>query len=159
MFGNKKKNTIVIASPLDGDVTPVSQLSDPVFSDDVLGRGIAIKPSSGDVLAPAGATISLMFNTGHAVSLITDDGVELLIHIGIDTVKLKGRHFKIHKNNNDQVKAGDILIEFDIASIIGEGYDISTPVVICNPDEYKKISFAPQGPIKAGEPLITLMPQ
>ena len=159
MFGKKKKNAVVIASPLDGDVVAVSQLSDPVFRDDVLGRGIAIKPSSGNVLAPANATISLMFNTGHAVSLITDDGVELLIHIGIDTVKLKGQHFKIHKNNNDQVKAGDLLIEFDVSSIIDDGYDVSTPIVICNPDEYKNISFAAQGPIKAGEPLVTLTPQ
>jgi PTS system beta-glucosides-specific IIC component len=156
MFGNNKKNNIVIKSPLDGVVVPVSELSDPVFSDDVIGRGIAIKPDSCSVLAPADATISLMFDTGHAVSLMTDDGVELLIHVGIDTVKLKGHHFTIHKKSEDKVKTGDLLMEFDAAAIMGGGYDTATPVVICNPDEFKKISFAGQGPIKAGDLLVTI---
>jgi PTS system beta-glucosides-specific IIC component len=157
MFGTKKKSSIVIKSPLDGIVVPASELSDPVFSDDVIGRGIAIKPGSGSVLAPADAKISLMFDTGHAVSLMTDDGVELLIHVGIDTVKLKGRHFKIYKKNDEQVKAGDLLMEFDAPSILSDGFDTATPVVICNPEDFKKISFAAQGPIKVGDPLITLV--
>jgi len=156
MFGINKKSSIVIASPVDGSVVPVSQLSDPVFSDDILGRGIAIKPSSGSVIAPADATISLMFDTGHAVSLVTEDGVELLIHIGIDTVKLKGLHFKKHTSNEDNVKAGDLLVEFDAAAILSDGYDTATPIVVCNPDDFKKIDFAAQGLIKAGDPLITI---
>ena len=156
MFGINKKSNIVIASPVSGTVVPVSELSDPVFSDDILGRGIAIKPGSGSVLAPADATISLMFDTGHAVSLVTDDGVEVLIHVGIDTVKLKGLHFTKHINNEDRVKTGDLLVEFDGAAIISDGYDTATPVVVCNPDDFKKIEFAEAGPIKAGDPLITI---
>jgi PTS system beta-glucosides-specific IIC component len=156
MFGFKKKSSIVIASPLDGSVVAVSKLSDPVFSDDILGRGIAIMPASGSIIAPADATISLMFDTGHAVSLVTDSGVELLIHIGIDTIKLKGHHFTIHTSTDAKVKAGDLLVEFDGESIVNEGYEIATPVVICNPDEFKEITFAQEGPIKAGEPLITI---
>jgi len=156
MFGLNKKSSIVITAPLDGYVVPVAQLSDPVFSEDILGRGIAIKPDSGSVIAPADATISLMFETGHAVSLVTDDGVELLIHVGIDTVKLKGRHYTIHKNSEDIVKAGEILMEFDAAAIQSDGYDTATPVVVCNPDDFRKISFAEEGPIKAGDPLITI---
>jgi len=156
MFGINKKSSIVIASPLDGTVVPVSQLSDPVFSDDILGRGIAIKPDSGSVLAPADATISLMFETGHAVSLVTGDGVEVLIHVGIDTVKLKGLHFKKHIKNEDKVKTGDLLVEFDGAAILNDGYETATPVVVCNPDDFKKIEFAGEGAIKAGDPLITL---
>jgi len=156
MLGIKKKNSIVIASPIDGSVLPVCEVSDPVFSEDVLGRGIAVKPESGSVLAPADATISLMFETGHAVSLVTDSGVELLIHVGIDTVKLKGRHYKIHKKSDDQVKTGDLLTEFDANGISGDGFDTVTPVVVCNPDDFKKISFAERGPIKAGDPLITI---
>ena len=156
MFGLKKKSSIVIASPIDGSVMAVSKLSDPVFNEDILGRGIAIIPSSGSIFAPADATISLMFDTGHAVSLVTDMGVELLIHIGIDTVKLNGRHFAIHTKSEAQVKLGDLLVEFDAEGILNEGFDVATPVVICNPDSFKEINFAAEGPIKAGEPLITI---
>ena len=155
MFGFGKKS-IIIASPMDGAVVPVSELSDPVFSEDVLGRGIAIKPDTGYVMAPAKAVISQMFDTGHAVSLFTDSGVELLIHVGIDTVELKGSHYTKRKENEDSVDIGDILLEFDADAISADGYDTVTPVVVCNPDDFKDILFAPKGDIKTGEPLITL---
>ena len=154
-FGHK---SVIIASPIDGSVVPVSQLSDPVFKEDVLGKGVAIIPVDGGgcVTAPADAEISLMFDTGHAVSLVTKSGVELLIHVGIDTVKLKGKHFTMHKKSEDNVKTGDLLMEFDADAIAKEGYESATPVVVCNPDNYKEITFAAEGPIKAGDPLITL---
>ena len=141
---------------MDGTVIAVSKISDPVFSEDVLGRGIAIKPDSGCVVAPAKAVVSQMFDTGHAVSLLTDRGVELLIHVGIDTVELKGKHYTKLKNNNENVEPGDILIYFDAAAIYEDGYDTVTPVVVCNPQDYRDISFAPEGDIKAGEPLIMI---
>ena len=153
-FGKKR---IVIASPMDGIVMPVSQVSDPVFSKDILGRGIAIKPASGRVIAPCKATVSQMFETGHAVSMLTDNGVEMLIHVGIDTVKLKGRHYSICKNSGESVYVGDVLIEFDAAGIIAEGFDTITPIVVCNPDDFSDISFATEGRIREGEPLITVM--
>ena len=151
-----RKKGISIASPMDGVVVPVSELSDPVFKEDILGRGVAVKPESGSVKAPAKAVVSQMFDTGHAVSLLTDSGVELLIHVGIDTVKLKGAHYTICKSNGEDIDTGDVLMEFDAAAISAEGYDTVTPVVVCNPDAFKEIVFAPEGPIKAGEPLITI---
>jgi len=155
MIGFWKKR-IVITSPLDGVVVPVSRLSDPVFSGDVLGRGIAIKPDSGCVMAPASAVVSLMFETGHAVGLLTDSGVELLIHVGIDTVQLKGSHYTSLKSNDERVSPGDILMKFDALAIIAKGYDTVTPVVVCNSYAFSDILFAPEGYIRAGEPLITL---
>ena len=157
MFGFKSKK-IIIPSPLDGTVISVSKLSDPVFSDDILGKGIAVMPDDSRITAPNDALITMMFDTGHAVSLETDDGVELLIHVGIDTVKLKGTHYTIHKQTDEKVKAGDILMEFDAPSISALGYETVTPVVVCNPDKFKSISFAAEGPIKTGEPLITIKP-
>ena len=141
---------------MDGEVIAVSKLGDPVFRDDLLGRGIAIKPDSGCVKSPAKAVVSQMFDTGHAVSLLTENGVELLIHIGIDTVKLKGSHYTKFKGNNENVETGDLLIEFDAAAIAADGYETVTPVVVCNPFEFSEIHFAPEGPIKAGDPLIRL---
>ena len=156
MFGLGKKN-IIVASPIDGTVVPVSELSDPVFSEDILGRGIAIKPESGCVKAPAKAFISQMFDTGHAVSLLTDNGIELLIHVGLDTIELKGNHYTKKRENGESVDTGDILIEFDVDAISAAGYDTVTPIVVCNPHEFKDVRFAPKGYIKAGEPLITIV--
>ena len=150
------KKNIIITSPMDGVVTSVSKLSDPVFSEDILGKGIAIKPASGIVKAPAKAVVVQMFDTGHAVSLLTDSGVELLIHVGIDTVKLKGKNYTKHKTNDESVGPGDIMIEFDADAISAEGYDTATPVVVCNPFAFKDIFFAPEGNIKAGDPLIAI---
>jgi len=155
VFGIKAKK-IIIPSPLDGNVIKISKLSDPVFSDDVLGKGIAIMPESQEIVSPTDALVTMMFDTGHAVSLETDSGVELLIHVGIDTVKLKGAHYTICKNTDDKVKTGDTLMTFDAEAISAEGYEVVTPVVVCNPDNFKSISFAPEGPIKEGEPLITI---
>jgi len=155
LFGFKAKK-IVIPSPLDGEVVPVAGLSDPVFSEGILGKGVAVIPSGNSIKAPADALVTMMFDTGHAVSLETESGVELLIHVGIDTVKLKGTHFTIHKVTDDKVKEGDILMEFDAPAISAEGYETVTPVVICNPDKFKSINFAANGPIKTGEPLITI---
>lgn len=155
MLGFKSKK-VIIPSPLDGKVIDIKKLSDPVFSDDILGKGIAVMPESEQIVAPTDALVTMMFDTGHAVSLETDSGVELLIHVGIDTVKLKGTHYTICKNTDENVKAGDVLMKFDAKAISSEGYEIVTPVVVCNPDKFKSVSFAPEGLIKAGEPLITL---
>ena len=148
---------IIIASPMNGFVARVSRVNDPVFSEDILGRGIAIRPGSGRVCAPDKAIVTQMFETGHAVNLLTDSGVELLIHVGIDTVKLKGRYFSIRKNSGESVDAGDVLMEFDAAGITADGFDTVTPIVVCNPDDFSDISFAPEGSVKEGDPLITIL--
>ncbi|MEG2287585.1 MAG: PTS glucose transporter subunit IIA [Ruthenibacterium sp.] len=125
-----------VFAPVAGEVVPVSEVSDPTFGEEILGKGIAIKPADGRVSAPCDGTIDLMFNTGHAVSMTADCGAEILIHIGIDTIKLNGQHFTPHVKNGDHVSAGDLLIEFDREAIAEAGYDTITSVVICNSGDY-----------------------
>lgn len=139
MFGLKKDKKILIASPVEGKVFPLSQVNDPVFRDKIVGDGVAILPSKGRVVAPADGTVAMLFETKHAVSIKTEQGVELLIHIGLDTVNLKGQFFTTHVSTGDTVKAGDLLVEFDMAGIRESGYELMTPVVICNMSDYSGI--------------------
>lgn len=125
-----------VCAPVAGEVVPVTQVSDPTFGEEILGKGIAIKPTDGRVYAPCDGTIDLMFDTGHAVSMTSDFGAEILVHIGLETIKLNGEHYTIHAKNGDKVKAGDLLIEFDRDAIAAAGYDTITPVVICNSGDY-----------------------
>ena len=133
LFGKSKD---VIMAPVEGEAVPLNQVSDPTFGEEILGKGIAIKPSVGKVYAPCDATVDMMFETGHAVSLVADFGAEILIHVGLDTVNLQGKHYTVHCAAGDKVKQGQLLIEFDAASIAAEGYDTITPVIICNTADY-----------------------
>lgn len=130
---------IVIFSPVEGEAVPVCEVSDPTFGEEILGKGAAIRPTKGRVVSPVDGMVSIMFETGHAVSIISSEGVELLIHVGLDTIKLGGQFYKAHKQSGDPVKKGDLLIEFDIAAITAAGYDIITPVVVCNTSEYAQV--------------------
>lgn len=141
MFSGKKQE--VIGAPVQGEVVPVSQVNDPTFSDDILGTGIAIKPSAGRVVAPTEATVAQMFDTGHACSLVTAGGAELLIHVGLDTVKLKGEHYTIHAKDGDKVQAGDLLMEFDMDAVAAAGYDTITPIVLMNPGDFSNVELKP----------------
>ena len=123
-------------APVSGHTVPVSQVPDPAFAEGLLGKGIAIEPAEGKVYAPCDATVDMMFETGHAVSLLADCGAEVLIHVGLDTVTLKGQHFTIHAANGDKVKKGDLLIEFDMDAIKAKGLNIITPMLICNSGDY-----------------------
>ena len=114
-------------APVAGKAVPVSQVPDPTFAEELLGKGIAIEPTEGKVYAPCDATVDMMFETGHAVSLVADCGAEVLIHVGLETVTLKGKHFTIHAANGDKVKKGDLLIEFDLEAIKAEGFNTITP--------------------------------
>lgn len=125
-----------IYAPVAGEAVPIYTVNDPTFAEEMLGKGIAIRPSAGKVVAPCDATVDMMFDTGHAVSLVADCGAEILIHVGLDTVNLKGKHYTVHAKNGDKVKKGDLLIEFDAEAIAAEGYDTITPVIICNSDDY-----------------------
>ena len=147
---------IVIASPVKGKIVPLSEVADPTFAQGILGQGAAVVPAEGRVTAPADGTIDVMFDTGHAVSMTTDEGTEVLIHVGLDTVQLKGEHYKACCKAGDKVKTGDTLIEFDPAAIKAAGYDIVTPVIICNSDAYSAVKAADAGPVEAGAPLLTL---
>ena len=135
----KGKQGIIIGAPIEGEAVPVSEVSDPTFGEEILGKGIAIKPSAGKVFAPVDATVEMMFDTGHAVSLHSDDGTDILIHIGLDTVALKGEHFTTHAKSGQKVKKGDLLIEFEPEAIKAAGYDIISPLVICNTPDYKEV--------------------
>ncbi len=145
-----------ICAPAAGEVVPVTDVNDPTFSEEMLGKGIAIRPSEGKIVAPCDASADMMFDTGHAVSLIADNGAEILIHVGLDTVNLKGKYYTVHAKNGDKVKKGDLLIEFDATAIAAEGYDIITPVVICNSADYKTVETLTGKTVAAGDPVIRL---
>lgn len=159
MFGKLKSmfggGGITIPAPVAGEAVALSEVNDPTFAQGILGQGCAIKPKVGRVVAPVDATVSMMFETGHAVSLDTADGVELLIHVGLDTVMLKGAHYTAHCATGDKVKAGDVLMEFDIDAIRAAGYDTITPVVVCNADQFSEVNFK-AGSVDALGELLTL---
>lgn len=149
------KKGINIGAPMAGECISVKEVKDPTFKEEVLGRGVAIIPSSGKVYAPSDGTIEMIFPTGHAISIVTKEGVELLIHIGIDTVELKGRHFKVKVNQGDIVKKGDLLLEANIVEIQKEGYDVATPVVITNSSDFTKIILE-EGKVKVGDNIMLI---
>lgn len=139
LFGS---GDIKIMSPLSGEVMMLKEVNDEVFSEGILGKGAAIKPDGGRVVSPVDGVVSQMFETGHAVTLTSNGGTEILIHIGLDTVKLKGLHFVKHANTGDKVRAGDPLVTFDHAAIEAAGYDSITPIIICNSDDYGSLRIA-----------------
>lgn len=139
MFTNADRTGIVVLAPVKGEVVPVTQVSDPTFGEEILGKGVAIKPAGNRVVAPVDGTVEQMFETGHAVSLVSEGGAEILIHVGLDTIKLGGEHFKIHAHAGDKVKTGDVLIEFDREKIQQAGYDTITPVIVCNTADYASV--------------------
>lgn len=147
---------ITIGAPIEGEVVPISEVSDPTFGQEILGKGIAIKPSVGKVFAPVDGTIAIMFDTKHAVSLLSDEGTEILIHIGLDTVALKGEHFTTHVKAEDKVKKGDLLLEFDMEKIQEAGYPVISPVVICNTPDYKDIETFTGKQVKPMEDIMKL---
>ena len=158
MFGKWKRLSgspadIHIIAPV---VIPLSELSDPTFAQGILGKGVAIRPDEGRVIAPADGTVELVMETGHAVSMTTEDGVELLIHIGLDTVRLCGKHYRVCCESGSWVPRGQTLVEFDPEAIRADGCDPITPVLVCNAGEYAAIRMAPEGGIHAGEPLFLL---
>lgn len=128
---------VEISSPLSGQVKELSQATDPVFAQGVMGQGVLIEPSQGDLLAPVDGVVSVLFPTKHAVGIVSDQGVEMLMHIGMDTVNLEGKGFTAHVNQGDRVKVGDKLISFDIDLIKDAGYVTETPVIITNQDQYQ----------------------
>lgn len=128
---------VSIVSPLAGEVKPLSEAVDPVFAQGVMGQGVLIDPSEGELVAPVSGTISVLFPSKHAVGLVTDEGVEMLMHIGMDTVNLDGKGFAAHVAQGDKVAAGDALISFDIAAIKAAGYPVETPVIVTNHNDYQ----------------------
>lgn len=152
LFSSKSISTV--GAPIAGQAVSITEVSDPTFSQEILGKGIAIRPAEGKVYAPCDATIDMMFETGHAVSLIADNGAEILIHVGLDTVNLKGKHYTVLAKNGQHVKKGELLMEFDKDAIAREGYDTITPVVICNSGDYTAFHTHVDQAVVPGEPII-----
>ena len=141
---------IEIFSPIKGEAVELSEVDDPTFAEEILGKGAAIIPSEGKVSAPFDGTVISVFDTKHAIALQSVDGLELLIHIGLDTVKLNGKHYDAKVSNGDKIKKGQELIVFDMDKIKKEGYDIVTPVVVTNPDDYSDFD-AVKGSLSIGD--------
>ena len=146
----------VLSACLNGTVVPLADVKDEAFASGVLGDGIAIEPSDGELVAPADGEISSTFETHHAVGMTTADGAELLMHIGIDTVKLGGKHFTYLVNEGDKVKKGQPLIRFELEAIKAEGYPVTTPVIVCNTDDYAVVEAKASGTVKQGDALLEL---
>lgn len=143
-------------SPAAGRLLPLSEVTDETFASEVLGTTIAVQPSDGRILAPCSGVVSSIYDTGHAVCLTTRSGAELLIHIGIDTVKMEGRGFTKKVADGDSVKAGDVLVEADLDAIREAGYDTATMMILTNADDYAEISKAEPGEVTGGQVVMTI---
>ena len=145
-----------VKSPISGKVIALEKVNDPVFSSGAMGKGIAIEPMDNKVYAPFNGTIEFIAETKHAIGLLSEDGVEVLIHVGMDTVKMQGRGFNVKTSVNSKVKAGDLLLEFDKNAIEKEGYSLITPVVITNADNYEDKALCINEEVKNGRTIINL---
>ncbi|EMF0425469.1 PTS glucose transporter subunit IIA [Enterococcus hirae] len=146
-----------LKSPLSGKVLPLSDVPDKVFSSGAMGKGLAIDPEKGELIAPADGEITTIFPTGHAVGLTTKDGIEILMHIGMDTVELEGQGFETFVKQGDQVKAGDLLVRFDIEAIKTAGYSVITPIVITNTEHFADVLELNQEELIASEDFLAIV--
>lgn len=147
---------VVIYAPLNGEIMPLAQVDDPTFAEGLLGQGIAIVPSEGRLYSPVEGTVVSVFNTKHALTIKTDQGVELLLHIGLDTVKLGGKYFNVKVKAGDRIQVGDLLIEFELDDIKKQ-FQIVTPVLITNADDFTVIEkIVDQGVVRAGQALLNI---
>lgn len=146
----------VIGAPLKGEAIASAEVNDPTFAEEMLGKGMAIKPLEGKVYAPFDGSVALVFDTKHAVSLVSEKGAEVLIHVGLDTVMLKGEHYTAHVESGDSVKKGDLLLEFDMEAIAAAGYDTVTPIVVCNADDYKDVIRTTGKQVEPGDTVMEL---
>ncbi|ELQ6151381.1 PTS glucose transporter subunit IIA, partial [Cronobacter turicensis] len=145
-------------APLSGTVLALADVPDPTFASGLLGAGAAIIPSDNQVRAPFAGSVASLFETRHAIGLQGDNGMELLIHVGIDTVKLEGKLFTSHVRVGDRVQPGDVLITFDRQAILDAGYDLTTPIIISNSDSYRAVTTVAATAVSAGMPLLAAEP-
>ena len=152
----KSEIICTVESPMTGKIVKLGDVKDEAFSSGAMGKGIAIEPAEGKVFAPADGTISAFFPTGHAIAITTDTGVEILIHVGMDTVKMNGDGFTPKKNQGDKVKKGELLLEFDIDKIKAAGHPVTTPVIISNTDSFEMVEPTDVSDVMAGDSLIEI---
>ena len=155
LFG--KKAGEVLGAPVQGKAVAISEVSDPTFGQEILGKGFAIVPSVGRVVAPIDGTVEMVFDTKHAISMSSDSGIQILIHVGLDTVSLKGEPFKAYVEAGQTVKKGDLMLEFDIEAIKAAGLETITPIIICNSDDYKEVNRFTGKMVKPGDDIMELV--
>lgn len=146
-----------VISPLEGKLHKLTGIADPMFASEALGKGVAIEPTKGELLSPVNGTISSVFPTKHAYNIVSDDGLEILIHIGMDTVQLNGKHFESFVKDGERIQAGQLLGTFDIDAIKAAGYSIITPVIIANTDDYLDVIASQEAHIYQREPLLSVL--
>ena len=147
----------VLYSVSEGTAILLSQVNDATFASEVLGKGIAVIPSKGEVVAPCDAVVETVFDTKHAVGLSTESGMELLIHIGINTVELNGKYFTSHVKNGDHVKKGQLLVSFDMEKVKAAGYDVTTPLIVTNSDDYKDMKILSEDSVTPSDKVLEIV--
>lgn len=152
----KKSETVEVSftAPLTGSVVPLEEVPDKVFAEKMMGDGVSIQPTDGNVLSPIDGEVVEVFKTKHAIMLRSKEGIEVLIHMGLDTVKLQGEGFEIKVQNGTRVKTGDQLGFFDLTKAENAGYKVITPLIILNSDIYNVVECSKHGEVKAGEDVI-----
>ncbi len=153
LFGGSRVTEV--GSPVEGDIVPIETVNDETFSQEMLGKSVAILPAEGKFHAPADGVLESLFPTGHAYAVKTEKGAEILVHIGLETVKLDGKHFTLHATQGDTVKKGDLLVEVDLDAVKNDGYDIVTPILILNSDDYAQIEKK-EGHVSVQDPIMLL---
>ena len=146
----------IICAPIQGDIIPCSEISDLTFRKEMLGKCVAIRPTYGKVYAPAAGKIEMIIESMHAINMTTENATEILIHVGIDTAGLKGKYFKAYVKEGAMVKRGDLLLEFNLEAICAEGYEMVSPVIICNSEDYTEIERTTARTIQIGETMMKL---
>ena len=149
--------TMEIAAPVRGKAIPLEEVKDEVFSSGMLGKGFAVEPKEGKIFAPADGVIDNITETKHAIGIIADDDANILIHVGLDTVKLGGRGFELKVEEGAKIKKGDLLMTFDLSAIKKSGYRATTPVVVCNSDEFQSVEVTAQGDVNAGDTVMKIV--
>ncbi len=152
-----KDGDFVLYSALEGTAIPLSQVNDATFASEVLGKGIAVIPAKGEVVAPCAATVETVFDTRHAVGLSTESGMELLIHIGINTVELGGKYYTAHVKDGDHVKKGQLLVSFEMDKIKETGYDVTTPLIVTNTDDYRDVKTLHEGTVTPADKVLEIV--
>ena len=153
-LGRNKKRGEVLKAPLAGKTIAMSEVSDPTFGQEILGKGVAIIPSVGKVVAPIDGTVEMVFDTKHAISMSSNSGIQVIIHVGLDTVTLKGEPFTAYVEAGQKVKTGDLL---DMEAIQAAGLETITPIVICNSGDYKEITAHVGKDVNTGDDVLTLV--
>lgn len=152
---DSKQDDKAVYSPLEGKLIPMTEVPDETFASKALGEGVAVIPEKGCVYAPFDGEVEMVYDTGHAIGLVREDGMEVLIHVGINTVELGGKYYTAKVSNGQKIKKGDLLLEFDMDEIAKAGYSLVTPVIVTNSDEYEGLTFKEHGRVEPGDRIIT----